>query len=85
MKARKPTTRGSSSSRTAGFNGAAPLKARKQSILDDIWTAMEELQWGRAVEGAETTSDAPIIAEPLTLQWGRAVEGAETLFETPSP
>jgi len=40
--------------RAAGFNGAAPLKARKRQMLIDIDAVVEKLQWGRAVEGAET-------------------------------
>ena len=37
------------------------------------------LQWGRAVEGAETVQyERPILTHPTLLQWGRAVEGAET-------
>ena len=41
------------------------------------------LQWGRAVEGAETYHCAlRWVAEEL-LQWGRAVEGAETSDANP--
>ena len=36
------------------FNGAAPLKARKQDLTLKIKTEYDGLQWGRAVEGAET-------------------------------
>ena len=36
------------------FNGAAPLKARKQGKIVTERGVGVELQWGRAVEGAET-------------------------------
>ncbi len=40
-----------------GFNGAAPLKARKREERVEERAARAGLQWGRAVEGAETSSD----------------------------
>ena len=40
---------------------------------------MISLQWGRAVEGAETIDMIRAAGKRLyVLQWGRAVEGAET-------
>jgi len=40
--------------KSGGFNGAAPLKARKRSARKTLQAASYRLQWGRAVEGAET-------------------------------
>ena len=38
-----------------GFNGAAPMKARKPAQAAAELPAVLVLQWGRADEGAETT------------------------------
>ena len=54
MKARKPTSRLVCASHATSFNGAAPLKARKHAALRWVLGLLARLQWGRAVEGAET-------------------------------
>ena len=62
----------------ARFNGAAPMKARKQR-LGFVLLLDRLLQWGRADEGAETAAYLAIMdGHPGWLQWGRADEGAET-------
>ena len=56
MKARKPTSRLVCASHATSFNGAAPLKARKHAALRWVLGLLARLQWGRAVEGAETSA-----------------------------
>ncbi len=78
MKARKRGRCGRGCRRAGGFNGAAPLKARKPDYV--LWWDYNHqvLQWGRAVEGAETYAPGEPPHTASALQWGRAVEGAET-------
>ena len=54
LKARKLLARVASLGRLTGFNGAAPLKARKHTRKSSVSASLLSLQWGRAVEGAET-------------------------------
>ncbi len=54
MKARKPVRRRRQFAGCAGFNGAAPMKARKLGRGGTRKARRKGLQWGRADEGAET-------------------------------
>ncbi len=55
LKARKQNNSENNDPSGHCFNGAAPLKARK--LRPSSWTGKADLklQWGRAVEGAETS------------------------------
>jgi len=54
------------------------LKARKPEAVPSAASLPKPLQWGRAVEGAETKTRCSKTSMRSGLQWGRAVEGAET-------
>ncbi len=54
MKARKHIRMAELPARQAGFNGAAPMKARKPETRTENGPQALMLQWGRADEGAET-------------------------------
>ncbi len=69
--------RGSTSCVCRGFNGAAPMKARKFSEADADPLELLLLQWSRADEGAEMEWLADIAEGLKGLQWSRADEGAE--------
>tara|TARA_B100000609_G_C17161865_1_gene406625 strand:- start:678 stop:1022 length:345 start_codon:yes stop_codon:yes gene_type:complete len=45
----------------AGFNGAVPHWARKESIIDRLGKVVIRLQWGRAALGTESDLIATII------------------------
>ena len=63
--------------RPAGFNGAAPRRARRGLDVSQSWPGTVELQWGRAPEGAESPPPVAPVTTNVELQWGRAPEGAE--------
>ncbi len=77
MKARKCCRLNPHTEGYPGFNGAAPMKARKceqrcYELCDHVL-----LQWSRADEGAEI-GGSPVAPNALgELQWSRADEGAE--------
>lgn len=68
-----------STSAVASFNGAAPVTARRRSLVDlivlvDPLASMEPRSWKRGYTG-----EIPFFfTEPWRLQWSRAREGAET-------
>ena len=65
---------------TDGFNGAAPVKVRKQLTRTCFLLCSMMLQWGRTREGAETPIARREGILTSRLQWGRTREGAETIW-----
>ena len=64
-------------SETKGFNGAAPVRARRCACVEPQALPLHALQRGRACEGAEIEGKLAWIQQNLELQRGRACEGAE--------
>jgi len=54
MMARKPIEDLMAQTAPPGFNGAAPMMARKHNTADNTADNTAELQWSRANDGAET-------------------------------
>jgi len=47
------------------FSGAAPVKVRKVSVLDDRQVVILKLQWGRTREGAEGAERSTRCCSPV--------------------
>jgi len=61
MMARKPKSESESESESKGFNGAAPMMARKLHSSLHIDDHSITLQWSRANDGAETPKSRGIL------------------------
>ena len=59
------------------FNGAAPVKGRKEHKIGGSQIPHRKLQWGRPCEGAERRTLTTSYDQHNRLQWGRPCEGAE--------
>ncbi len=64
--------------RGGGFNSAAPSQARRPRAPGEVVGLSGELQFGRALSGAETPVDGFRVLFVYELQFGRALSGAET-------